>query len=93
MKTYFKDSGEVNDEARNLVSVAFKNMIGSRRAAWRTLSGELNREEGKRELVTKYLEKVESELTQIHKDVIDLVDETLMPKATSEETKVFFQKM
>ena len=34
----FFQMGQLNNEERNLLSVAYKNSVGSRRAAWRTIS-------------------------------------------------------
>ena len=36
--------GQLSNEERNLLSVAYKNSVGSRRAAWRTISAIQNRE-------------------------------------------------
>ena len=36
--------GQLSSEERNLLSVAYKNSVGSRRAAWRTVSAIQNRE-------------------------------------------------
>jgi len=34
----FVQMGQLSNEERNLLSVAYKNSVGSRRAAWRTVS-------------------------------------------------------
>lgn len=38
---------ELTVEERNLISVAYKNVIGARRASWRILSSLESKEEGK----------------------------------------------
>jgi 14-3-3 protein epsilon len=38
MKKVVESGGELNNEERNLLSVAYKNTVGSRRTAWRALS-------------------------------------------------------
>ena len=38
MKQVVKQNAELSIEERNLLSVAYKNSVGSRRTAWRALS-------------------------------------------------------
>ena len=38
MKKVVATGSELNSEERNLLSVAYKNTVGSRRTAWRALS-------------------------------------------------------
>ena len=38
MKSVVKLGGDLSEEERNLLSVAYKNSVGSRRSAWRALS-------------------------------------------------------
>jgi len=45
-QTATKD-GELSVEERNLLSVAYKNVVGSRRAAWRILSSLKQKEQSK----------------------------------------------
>jgi len=89
---------ELTVEERNLLSVAYKNVVVARRASWRIVSSIEQKEESKGNAhhVTKikeYRTKIESELTNICSDVLRLLDEHLIKTATSGESKVFYYKM
>jgi len=74
-----------------LLSVAYKNVIGARRASWRTLNVEENKED---QLVKIYKKQVENELEVICKDVLDLLISILVKNNTEEnEARVFYLKM
>ena len=47
MKKIIALGDELNDKERNLLSVAYKNIIGPRRAAWRIVSTIETREKGR----------------------------------------------
>lgn len=47
MKNVAKMDMELTVEERNLLSVAYKNVIGARRASWRIISSMEQKEEGK----------------------------------------------
>ncbi|KAL9245563.1 hypothetical protein vseg_019199 [Gypsophila vaccaria] len=90
--------GELTVEERNLLSVAYKNVIGSLRAAWRIVSSIEQKEEGRKNdehvaLVRDYRSKVEAELSVICGCIINLLDGNLIPSATGGESKVFYLKM
>jgi 14-3-3 protein epsilon len=102
MADHMQEVGKVGDELsveeRNLLSVAYKNAVGSRRAAWRIISSVEQKEKSKgNETNTahaaEYRKTVEEELDKICKAILDLLDVNLLPKATSGESKVFYQKM
>jgi len=84
---------DLTTEERNLLSVAFKNVIGSRRAAWRTLNAGVD--EGKfDDLLLAYRKQVESELSDVCLDVLNLLEDTLVKNNTKEnEARVFYLKM
>ena len=61
---------ELSLEERNILAVAFKNVVGTRRAAWRVLSSIQKKEniKGNAENVQKvknYKQQIETELTSI----------------------------
>ncbi|KAK8790971.1 hypothetical protein WA158_005602 [Blastocystis sp. Blastoise] len=85
-------------DERNLLSVAYKNVVGARRASWRVLSSLEQKEEnkGSTNLVIKikeFRQKVEKELTDICNDILKILNETLIPSSISVEDKVFYLKM
>ena len=79
------------------MSVAYKNSVGTRRTAWRTISAIQQKEEykGSRfiELIKQYRSKIEKELEDICNDVLRLLDDPLIPNSKNPEAKVFFLKM
>ncbi|KAF5749746.1 putative 14-3-3 protein [Tripterygium wilfordii] len=91
-------NSELTVEERNLLSVAYKNVIGSLRAAWRIVSSIEQKEEGRKNedhvvLVKEYRSKVETELSAVCAGILKLLDSNLIPSATASESKVFYLKM
>jgi 14-3-3 protein beta/theta/zeta len=73
MKEVTEQGGELSNEERNLLSVAYKNVVGARRSAWRVISSIGQKTEGsdkKLAMVNEYREKVEGELRDICNDVL-----------------------
>lgn len=73
MKKVTEQGKDLTNEERNLLSVAYKNVVGARRSSWRVLSSlasknEANTTEYKR--ITEYRTKVEQELEEICQKVL-----------------------
>uniref|UniRef100_A0A8C5MES5 14-3-3 protein epsilon n=1 Tax=Leptobrachium leishanense TaxID=445787 RepID=A0A8C5MES5_9ANUR len=89
---------ELTVEERNLLSVAYKNVIGARRASWRIISSIEQKEEckggeDKLKMIKDYRQVVETELKRICTDILNVLDKHLIPAATTGESKVFYYKM
>ncbi|KAL0711193.1 hypothetical protein Bca4012_018171 [Brassica carinata] len=98
MKNLAKLNVDLTVEERNLLSVGYKNVIGSRRASWRIFSSIEQKEAVKGndvnvKRIKDYMEKVELELTSICIDIMSVLDEHLIPSASEGESTVFFNKM
>ncbi|XP_023663961.1 tyrosine 3-monooxygenase/tryptophan 5-monooxygenase activation protein, theta polypeptide b [Paramormyrops kingsleyae] len=96
MKEVTEQGAELSNEERNLLSVAYKNVVGARRSAWRVISSIEQKTEGddkKLQMVKEYREKVETELRDICNDVLELLNKYLIANSTNAESKVFYLKM
>lgn len=77
MKAVTELNQELNNEERNLLSVAYKNVVGARRSSWRVISSIEQKAEAEKKaesekkatLVKEYREKIEGELKQICQEV------------------------
>ncbi|GJC92109.1 14-3-3 family protein [Colletotrichum higginsianum] len=98
MKIVASEDRDLTVEERNLLSVAYKNVIGARRASWRIVTSIEQKEESKGNssqvgLIKEYRQKIEAELAKICDDILDVLDAHLIPSAKSGESKVFYHKM
>jgi len=96
MKKVTEAGGELSNEERNLLSVAYKNVVGARRSSWRVISSieqKIDGSEINQSMTRDYRETIEKELRDICKDVLDLLDKFLIPEASNPESKVFYLKM
>lgn len=89
-----KSNSELTVEERNLLSVAYKNVIGTRRASWRHLNSDEH--VNNQDLIDTYKRQVEKELEDTCNDVLDLLkklDDNTKVESDSGEPKVFYLKM
>ncbi|XP_033111187.1 14-3-3 protein beta/alpha-B-like [Anneissia japonica] len=100
MKKVITESTEkLQVEERNLFSVAYKNIAGARRSAWRVISSMEQKHEGrKRELASTFKEKIVNELLDICTEVFELIEKYLLTKVSETveedvEDVVFYRKM
>jgi 14-3-3 protein beta/theta/zeta len=96
MKDVTKSGTTLTADERNLLSVAYKNVVGARRSSWRVVSSIEQKAEGsepKSSVSRDYREKIEKELNEICKEVLDLLESHLIANACTTESKVFYLKM
>lgn len=96
MKTVTETGLELSNDERNLLSVAYKNVVGARRSSWRVISSieqKTDAEDKKRTMCGEYRSKVENELKDICNQVLKLLDSFLIHKSTAHDSKVFYLKM
>lgn len=98
MKVVSEFPEELSVEERNLLSVAYKNAVGSRRASWRIISSVEQKESSKgneeaARRAAEYRATVENELDEICEKILKLLDNNLIPNSSTGESKVFYYKM
>ena len=98
MKEVVAQTADLTVEQRNLLSVGYKNAVGTRRNAWRSFQSLEAKEEKKGNdknvaLIKTYREKIETELNDICGEISSIIDDQLIPSSSSADSKVFFYKM
>jgi len=101
MKDVATMGGELTIEQRNQLFVAYKNVIASPRASCRIISSIEAKEKGKDSksdsgnsiMVSNYRLVVEKELETICSEILQLINDELLPRTDSSEGKVFYHKM
>lgn len=98
MKKVLDFNEDLSIEDRNLLSVAYKNSVGTRRTAWRVLSSIETKEEAKGSqflvLLRDYKAQIEKELDKICEEIIELLDTKLIESAKNNaQSQVFYLKM
>ena len=95
MKTIVKLGQDLTVEERNLLADAYKNNVGSKRAAWRVIMSIEQNIEGanrKRDISREYRAKIEDELKTTCGEILGLIDKHLV-NTVDIENKIFYQKM
>lgn len=113
MKNYMTKLTEqklrLSSEERNLLSVAFKNVVGARRSAWRIIKSMETKITDKGEpadLAIQFREEIENELQDRCQEVLKLIEDVLLKNVeepdpegktkrldSDTEAKVFYMKM
>jgi len=99
-----QNEAKLTADQRNLLSVAYKNVVGAKRSSWRMLSEEDQFDDA--ELVRKYKKRVEKELEDTCNEVLDILtkladqnqkrlddEEDAEKKEPLQECQVFYLKM
>jgi len=95
----------LTEEERNLLSVAYKNVVGARRSAWRVVSSteQKAKDSDHQRMCEEYRKKIECELNEKCNEVLELLENYLLkvdPEKdqkendnAKDEAEVFYYKM
>ncbi|XP_078441146.1 14-3-3-like protein GF14 omega [Wolffia australiana] len=89
---------EISVDERNMLTLSYKNVISSRRSAWRIVSSiEAKDSRGvdllHQDAIRYYRSRIEAELQGICLGILKILDERLIPSASSYISKIFFLKL
>ncbi|XP_041377202.1 14-3-3 protein beta/alpha-1-like [Gigantopelta aegis] len=96
MKKVTEQDKQLSTEKRNLLSVAYKNVVGARRSSWRVVCMiEKTKADNpaKKEAAKEFKKKIEEELNKTCHEVLQLLDEYLIKNVTEPDGNVFYLKM
>lgn len=103
MKNVTDKKSFLSAEERNLLSVAYKNVVGARRSSWRLISALEEKHESneeKKEMVAGYRKEIERELNNICEEVLVLLEKLIQihegqktDEAADNEAFIFYHKM
>eukprot|EP00483_Globobulimina_turgida_P002767 UN02772 len=84
---------DLDVDERNLLSVAYKNVVGQARSSWRTLNAGFD--DCDVDLINKYKNIIERQLETICLEIIELLTKNLCKTVENngDETEVFYLKM
>ena len=85
-------------DERNLLSIAYKNLTATLRSSWRTIDNlqkkeALSSSRQQVKLMRVQKERIEKDIDVLCRDVVELLENSLMPAANDGEEKVFYSKM
>lgn len=97
MKRVIQLNPDLNEDERNLLSVAYKNSISQTRKNLRAIKNIIADVESQGQfpnrlnMLQEFRQQMFDELEAICKDLIELVDNALIPAANSSEARVFYE--
>lgn len=88
-------TSDLTTDERNLVSVAYKNEVTTRRSAWRAISTIASnaKYEQYADVLKDYNDEIVGEMKQIWEDIEVLCDNHFLQNAKDDESRVFFSKL
>lgn len=92
MKKVVEQQQPLSNKERNLLSVAYKNVVGSRRSSWRVISSISESESGKFP-VEEMRAKIKKELENVCAEVLTLLKKYLIPNEKQADGQLFYWKM
>lgn len=85
---------DLTSEERNLLPIAYKNVVNNKRVSWRILSQHSQKENAPYlQDIIEFMNKVEKELKDVCQEILSLLEDYLIPGAKDGSQKVFYWKL
>ena len=90
-----KKKDDLNKDEKNIFYKSFKNIINSKRSAWRSADymEEKEKNDERITMIKNYKDILEKDIYDVCKNVIALINNFLLTKTILDESKIFFLKM
>ena len=90
-----KKKDDLNKDEKNIFYKSFKNIINSKRSAWRSADymEEKEKNDERIAMIKNYKDILEKDIYDVCKNVIALINNFLLTKTILDESKIFFLKM
>ncbi|KAL3070142.1 hypothetical protein niasHS_016851 [Heterodera schachtii] len=96
MKQVIELDAKLNENERKLLAAAYRKSVSGQRFAWRGIASVVARGKGTKrqlEMVKQLLNKLEREVEEKCREILDLLDRVLVKEAADDEVKVFYLKL
>ena len=90
-----KKKEDLTKEEKNIFYKSFKYVVNSKRSAWLSINylEEKEKNDERMEIIKNYKNIIEKDILDICKNVITLINNFLLTKAVTDESKMFYLKM
>ena len=95
-----QEDAQFDEEERDLLAIAYKNVVGPNRIAWKAVTKmEIIEENGKRhthylQIVREYKKKVENDILRACDEILNVISQSLLPSAVKDvEALIFYYKL
>ncbi len=97
MDSLVKLGVDLSPEERNLLSIGYKNFMGAKRFAWRTVAAAADESERKggpeHGCFVKFRKAIEEEMRQLAHRIIHYIEKYLYKEELEPEPKAFYHKL
>ncbi|KAL3116701.1 hypothetical protein niasHT_000779 [Heterodera trifolii] len=97
MKQVVELDAKLNESERKSLAVAYRKAVAGQRYAWRAISTFLEKgndaTERQLEMTKELLNKIERDVEEKCREIVDLLDRLLLKEAANDEAKVFYLKL
>lgn len=98
MKRIIELNPVLSSDERNILSLVFKNYLSSRRGPVRDFQQYLRRSDieipdSRRAAIARFIGQLQTEILEVARDLIELIDSSLLPVCSEPEQRVFYHKM
>ena len=97
MSRQIQEKPVLGEQERNLFAIAYKNLVSSRRTAWRAITALEAEQKSKNsrnvEIIKYYKEQIEQEIKNYCHLILKTIEEKLLQNVRGTQTEIYYLKM